>query len=81
MLDRLTEKLLQQAFAPLVKTGRLEVITPIAVLIVVRRYLQLPEVNDLDSKHFRNVIHELAGVAAAPRTTEQRYSAGHGSNA
>ncbi|GEQ74930.1 replicative DNA helicase [Comamonas testosteroni] len=28
MLDRLTEKLLQQAFAPLVKTGRLEVITP-----------------------------------------------------
>ena len=28
MLDRLTEKLLQQVFAPLVKTGRLEVITP-----------------------------------------------------
>lgn len=28
MLDRLTEKLLQQAFAPLVTTGRLEVITP-----------------------------------------------------
>ena len=28
MLDRLTEKLLQRAFAPLVKTGRLEVITP-----------------------------------------------------
>ncbi|MGE8441915.1 MAG: SAM-dependent methyltransferase, partial [Comamonas testosteroni] len=28
MLDRLTEKLLQKAFAPLVKTGRLEVITP-----------------------------------------------------
>lgn len=28
MLDRLTEKLLQQAFAPLVNTGRLEVITP-----------------------------------------------------
>lgn len=28
MLDRLTEKLLQQVFAPLVKTGRLEVTTP-----------------------------------------------------
>ena len=28
MLDRLTEKLLQQVFAPLVTTGRLEVITP-----------------------------------------------------
>lgn len=28
MLDRLTEKLLQHAFAPLVKTGQLEVITP-----------------------------------------------------
>ena len=28
MLDRLTEKLLQQAFAPLVTTGRLEVTTP-----------------------------------------------------
>ncbi len=28
MLDRLTEKLLQQAFAPLVTTGRLEVTPP-----------------------------------------------------
>ena len=35
MLDRLTEKLLQRAFDPLVRTGQLQVVTPAGTTLLI----------------------------------------------